>query len=107
VNQIRPDRQTLLFSATFKKPVERLARDILIDPIRIVVGTVGEANQDVAQIAHVMHEGQSKWDWLSKRLVEFVSGESASTVWESRGRAGGGGPTDLRRPTMLSGGMRD
>lgn len=40
VGQIRPDRQTLLFSATFKKKVEQLARDILEDPIRIVVGHV-------------------------------------------------------------------
>jgi ATP-dependent RNA helicase DDX42 len=35
-NHVRPDRQTLLFSATFKKRVEKLARDILVDPIRIV-----------------------------------------------------------------------
>lgn len=35
-NHVRPDRQTLLFSATFKKKVERLARDVLIDPVRIV-----------------------------------------------------------------------
>ena len=35
-NHVRPDRQTLLFSATFKKKIERLARDILTDPIRIV-----------------------------------------------------------------------
>lgn len=31
-NHVRPDRQTLLFSATFKKRIERLARDVLTDP---------------------------------------------------------------------------
>ena len=46
---MRPDRQTLLFSATFKKKVERLARDVLTDPIRVVQGELGVANQDVTQ----------------------------------------------------------
>ena len=35
-NHVRPDRQTLLFSATFKKKIERLARDVTTDPVRIV-----------------------------------------------------------------------
>uniref|UniRef100_H2YEC4 Helicase ATP-binding domain-containing protein n=1 Tax=Ciona savignyi TaxID=51511 RepID=H2YEC4_CIOSA len=43
-NHVRPDRQTLLFSATFRKRIERLARDILTDPVRIIQGDVGEAN---------------------------------------------------------------
>src|SRR5687768_14079548 len=28
----------LLFSATFKRPIEELARDILTDPVRVTVG---------------------------------------------------------------------
>ncbi len=32
----------LLFSATFKKNVENVAREILTDPVRISVGVVGE-----------------------------------------------------------------
>ena len=31
-----PDRQTLMFSATFKKKIEKLARDVLVDPVKIV-----------------------------------------------------------------------
>lgn len=31
IGQIRPDRQTLLFSATFKKRVERLAQACVVD----------------------------------------------------------------------------
>lgn len=34
IGQIRPDRQTLLFSATFKPNVERLASTALNDPVR-------------------------------------------------------------------------
>ena len=30
-----------LFSATFKRKIERLCRDILIDPIRIIQGDIG------------------------------------------------------------------
>lgn len=50
VGQIRPDRQTLLFSATMPRRVERLAREILTDPVRIAVGEVGRANEDITQV---------------------------------------------------------
>jgi len=33
---VRPDRQSLLFSATFRKKVEKLARSALNDPIRVI-----------------------------------------------------------------------
>ncbi|CAG5135669.1 unnamed protein product, partial [Candidula unifasciata] len=72
-NHVRPDRQTLLFSATFRKRVEKLARDILADPIRVVQGEVGEANEDVTQIVEVLPLGPAKWTWLMRRLVAFTS----------------------------------
>lgn len=37
-----PSLSALLFSATFRKKIEKLARDILIDPIRVVQGDIGE-----------------------------------------------------------------
>lgn len=37
VKNVRPDRQTLLFSATFKRRIENLARDALTNPVRITV----------------------------------------------------------------------
>ncbi len=63
----------LLFSATFKRKVERLARDILCDPIRVVQGDVGEANEDVTQYVEVFKRREDKWPWLSQRLVGFTS----------------------------------
>jgi hypothetical protein len=58
VQNTRPDRQSslfiindnifayymeaMLFSATFKGKVEKLARECLTDPVRIVIGDVGE-----------------------------------------------------------------
>ncbi|CAL4060096.1 unnamed protein product, partial [Meganyctiphanes norvegica] len=75
-DHVRPDRQTLLFSATFKRKVERLARDVLTDPVRVIQGELGEANQDITQIVLVMAQGGKKWDWLLRKLVEFTSAGS-------------------------------
>lgn len=49
LDTVRPDRQTLLFSATFKKRVEGLARDAVKNPIRITVGLVGQSNENISQ----------------------------------------------------------
>lgn len=48
-NHVRPDRQALLFSATFPRRVERLARDALHDPVRVQHGAAGEASDLVRQ----------------------------------------------------------
>ncbi|GFY76793.1 ATP-dependent RNA helicase DDX42 [Trichonephila inaurata madagascariensis] len=75
-DHVRPDRQTLMFSATFKRKIERLARDVLTDPVRIVQGELGEANEDVTQIVLVMPAGPAKWVWLTSKLVELLSAGS-------------------------------
>ncbi|KAI8118722.1 ATP-dependent RNA helicase DDX42 [Lucilia cuprina] len=72
-NHVRPDRQTLLFSATFKKRIERLARDVLTDPVRIVQGDLNEANQDITQYVYVFPNPMQKWNWLLLNLVRFLS----------------------------------
>lgn len=72
-DHVNPLRQTMLFSATFKKRIEKLARDVLVDPIRIVQGDIGEANQDITQHAIVLAKPEQKWNWLLTRLVELLS----------------------------------
>lgn len=72
-NHVRPDRQTLLFSATFKKRIEKLARDVLTDPVKIVQGDIGEANEDVTQHMFVFNNPLHKWNWLLSKMVEFLS----------------------------------
>lgn len=62
-----------MFSATFKQKVERLARDALVDPVRIVQGEVGEANADIEQKVFVMQNQDVKLHWLIRNLVEFAS----------------------------------
>ncbi|KAJ3154538.1 hypothetical protein HDU86_004667 [Geranomyces michiganensis] len=70
-NAVRPDRQTLLFSATFKKHIERLASDVLTDPVRISIGAAGTANSDITQIVCVLPDDSYKWGWLTSRIVQF------------------------------------
>ncbi|KAF8948524.1 ATP-dependent RNA helicase ddx42, partial [Haplosporangium bisporale] len=55
-DNIRPDRQTLLFSATFQKRVERLAREVMSDPVRISIGNVGQINSDVTQVIEILKD---------------------------------------------------
>ncbi|KAB2068641.1 hypothetical protein ES319_A08G045600v1 [Gossypium barbadense] len=72
VGQIRPDRQTLLFSATMPRKVEKLAREVLSDPIRVTVGEVGTANEDITQHVHVIPSDSEKLPWLLEKLPGMI-----------------------------------
>jgi ATP-dependent RNA helicase DDX5/DBP2 len=53
LSQIRQDRQTLMWSATWPKEVRQLASDFLHDPVQINVGSMElSANRDVKQYIH-------------------------------------------------------
>ncbi|CAB4423665.1 unnamed protein product [Rhizophagus irregularis] len=67
VNNVRPDRQTVLFSATFPRQMESLARKVLKRPLEITVGGRSVVAQDVAQIAEV-REDNTKF----VRLLEIL-----------------------------------
>ncbi|CAN1285814.1 DEAD-box ATP-dependent RNA helicase 24 [Linum perenne] len=72
VGQIRPDRQTLLFSATMPRKVEKLAREILSDPVRVIVGEVGMANEDITQVVQVIPSDAEKLPWLLEKLPPMI-----------------------------------
>ncbi|KAK6941089.1 Helicase, C-terminal [Dillenia turbinata] len=72
VGQIRPDRQTLLFSATMPRKVEKLAREILSDPVRVTVGEVGMANEDITQVVEVIPSDNEKLLWLLEKLPGMI-----------------------------------
>jgi len=57
VTAVRPDRQTVLFSATFPKAVEQLARKSLQYPIEVLVGGRSVASDTITQYAECMEEG--------------------------------------------------
>jgi ATP-dependent RNA helicase RhlE len=50
--QIPPERQTLLFSATFSRPVKKLADDLLNSPILIEVARQNTTADNVTQVVH-------------------------------------------------------
>lgn len=54
LNVVRPDRQTLLFSATLPRKIESLVAEALSNPVRISVGLLGAANADVSQRVEIM-----------------------------------------------------
>lgn len=72
VGQIRPDRQTLLFSATMPRKIEKLAREILTDPVRVTVGEIGMANEDITQEVQVLPADTEKLPWLLEKLPGLI-----------------------------------
>ncbi|WIA29633.1 hypothetical protein OEZ86_012120 [Tetradesmus obliquus] len=69
---VRPDRQTLLFSATLPRRIESLVGEALSNPVRISVGQLGAANQDVTQRVEVLPGEAAKLAWLTERLPGFI-----------------------------------
>lgn len=74
VQNVRPDRQTVLFSATFPKQIEKLARNVLKLPLEIIVGERSTVNKDITQIIEV-HEEEDKF----LRLLQLLG------VWYEKG----------------------
>ncbi|KAJ9704690.1 hypothetical protein PVL29_002976 [Vitis rotundifolia] len=58
VQNTRPDRQTVLFSATFPRQVEILARRVLNKPVEIQVGGRSVVNKDISQLVEVRPESE-------------------------------------------------
>ena len=72
-DHVRPDRQALMFSATFPPKIEKLSATALSNPVKVLVGEVGEANTDVIQHAYVLPSVDAKWNWLFTKIVEFCA----------------------------------
>uniref|UniRef100_A0A0E0I7B2 RNA helicase n=1 Tax=Oryza nivara TaxID=4536 RepID=A0A0E0I7B2_ORYNI len=58
VQNTRPDRQTVLFSAIFPRQVEILARKVLTKPVEIQVGGRSVVNKDITQLVEVRPENE-------------------------------------------------
>lgn len=56
IGNIRPDRQTVLFSATFPRQMEALARKILTKPVEVQVGGRSVVCKDVEQSVVILEE---------------------------------------------------
>ncbi|KXT03599.1 hypothetical protein AC578_9975 [Pseudocercospora eumusae] len=67
LGNVRPDRQTVLFSATFPKKMESLARKTLSKPVEIVVGGRSVVAPEITQIIEVRPE-----DTKFRRVLELL-----------------------------------
>lgn len=88
VGNIRPDKQAVLFSATFPQNMEALARKILVRPLEIVVGLRSTVSSDIEQLVEVVDEDGKflklldvlgRWyETRSKRILIFVDRQDAA-----------------------------
>eukprot|EP01105_Mastigella_eilhardi_P008741 TRINITY_DN2104_c0_g1_i1.p1 TRINITY_DN2104_c0_g1~~TRINITY_DN2104_c0_g1_i1.p1 ORF type:complete len:664 (+),score=186.51 TRINITY_DN2104_c0_g1_i1:1377-3368(+) len=76
IDNVRPDRQTVMFSATFPLVVEQAARRILRRPLEIVCGGRSVACKDVTQYVEFLADDEAKF----RRLLELVH------EWYERGQ---------------------
>ena len=75
IGNIRPDKQAVLFSATFPKQMDALARKVLHKPIEIVVGGISTVCDDVEQIVEVVQE-EEKFLRLLQVLGEWYESQT-------------------------------
>ncbi|CAI0397226.1 unnamed protein product [Linum tenue] len=86
VQNIRPDRQTVLFSATFPRQVEILARKVLNKPVEIQVGGRSVVNKDITQLAEIRPENERIFrllellgEWYDKgKILVFVQSQEST-----------------------------
>ncbi|KAI6784754.1 ATP-dependent RNA helicase dbp-2 [Emericellopsis cladophorae] len=72
IGQIRPDRQTLMWSATWPKEVRAMAGDFLHDFIQVNIGSMElAANHRITQIVEVVTE-MEKRDRMIKHLEQVM-----------------------------------
>ncbi|KOS21181.1 ATP-dependent RNA helicase DBP2 [Escovopsis weberi] len=72
IEQIRPDRQTLMWSATWPKEVRAMASDFLQDFIQVNIGSMDlSANHRITQIVEVVTE-MEKRDRMIKHLEKTM-----------------------------------
>lgn len=110
---IRPDRQTVLFSATFPRQMESLARKVLAKPIEIVVGGRSVVAPEITQIVEVRTE-ETKFirllELLGNLYEEEKNEDDRALIFVDRQEAADGLLKDLMRkgyPCMSIHGGKD
>ncbi|KAL1219758.1 DEAD-box ATP-dependent RNA helicase 42 [Cardamine amara subsp. amara] len=90
IQNIQPDRQTVLFSATFPRQVETLARKVLNKPVEIQVGGRSVVNKDITQLVEVRPEDErflrllellGEWYEKGKMLIFVQSQEKCDALF--------------------------
>ncbi len=80
IEQIRPDRQVLMWSATWPKEVKNLAEEFLRDYVQVNIGSMNlSANNNILQIVEVCEE-KDKEPKLLKLLTEIQSDRECKAI---------------------------
>jgi len=99
LSQIRPDKQTLMWSATWPKEVQGLARDYLHDHVKIKVGSQYlKACSTVTQIIDIISENDKRTQLMSI-LEKMNDGNTRILIFTETKR----GADTLTRTLRLSG----
>ena len=80
IDNMRPDRQTVMFSATFPRIMEALARRILTKPIEIQVGGRSVVCREVEQQVIVIEE-EDKFLKLLELLGAYLNDDKSAIVF--------------------------
>lgn len=75
INNVRPDRQVVLFSATFPKQMDALARKLLVKPLEVTVGGRSVVAKEITQVVEVRPE-ETKFHRLLELLGETYQTEA-------------------------------
>ena len=59
IANVRPSRQTVMFSATFPRQIETLAKKVLTKPLEIVVGLRGQSAKNIEQHVEIIPKERS------------------------------------------------
>ncbi|XP_032520767.2 uncharacterized protein LOC116772637 isoform X1 [Danaus plexippus] len=79
IEQIRPDRQVLMWSATWPKEIQALAEDFLTDYIKVNIGSLNlSANNNIKQIIEVCEEHEKESKLIN--LLKEISSEKDNKV---------------------------
>ena len=100
VADIRPDRQTLMWSATWPKEIQSLARDLCKEePVHINIGSTElTASHNIKQTVEVVKEYE-KMEKLRKLLEKIMDGRSKILIFTATKK----GCDDLTRELRLDG----
>ncbi|PWN39017.1 DEAD-domain-containing protein [Ceraceosorus guamensis] len=79
LSQIRPDKQTCMFSATWPKEVQRLANDFLNNFVQVNIGSIGlAANHNVKQVIEVCTDFEKRGRLI--KHLDTISQENAKVL---------------------------
>lgn len=86
VSQIRPDRQTLMWSATWPREIQALARDFLHDYIQVNVGSEGmKASEHIQQIVEFVDDHEKHRTLV--RIMERINDGSRILIFSETKRS--------------------